>query len=177
MEQTGLAARFSYSKMSTFTRRNWVIPAAATLPVLACAFAFSLGPSPEKRLESIASAETPAEQAIAQLEAGGGKMVPLVVAAVKEPAMPHRRQAIAFLGAHGSKPVVPALERILTDDTEAYPFRFDALHALLKVDPDLGARWAKQLELREDALGGFARTLLADQDGWRERRTVVGFYQ
>ncbi len=140
--------------------KKWVIPLAATAPILAIIFAFSLGPSPHKVLQDFKSQRTD-ESAL--LDADPTELAPLVITEVANRKMPRRRHAIAYLGRIKSRPALPVLEAILTDESEEGALRAVALEAIGHIDRPRAQHHAMTYRGSPDALGRLARELLADK--------------
>lgn len=107
--------------------RKAVIPLVSTIPVLACAFAFSLGPAPEKRVLNF-YAEEPAQAAA--LEPYRAKVVPFLLADLPNKGLAHRLEVIRFVGQGHHPEAVPLLGRIATDGTETAEIRQEAKTAV-----------------------------------------------
>jgi hypothetical protein len=87
-------------------------------------------------------------------------VAPHVIREVRDPDMPRRRYAIAFLGNQRIEAAVPTLESLLGDEAELDYIRADALESLFRINRAEGERRAKELESRQDQLGYIARGLL-----------------
>jgi hypothetical protein len=90
----------------------------------------------------------------------GDPVVPLVLGALPNRQMPHRRYAIAFLGNGAFNVALPALRRLLADETEEAWIRSDALRAICDIDASEGVRRARTLNERDDQLGWTAKLVL-----------------
>jgi hypothetical protein len=119
-------------------RHKWALIIATCIPIAACIFAFSLGPSPEKLLKQfyLESGGEPARRQL--LLKAGDRIVPLVIGEVAHKDMPHRRDAIAFLGEGRYRAALGVLELIIRDETEKDFIREDALRAIHLIDPMQG---------------------------------------
>lgn len=141
--------------------KKWAIPIASALPVLAIAYAFSLGPSPRKTLQVFKTQEVPEEALMAPLlEADPEDMAPVVITEIQTKTMVRRRYAIGYLGRIKSEQALPALETILRDSQEKDYFRADALKAIRKIDPTRAKQHAARYLKLPDALGQAARAIL-----------------
>lgn len=143
---------------------KWALSIATALPLMAIAFAFSLGPSPEKALRDFYMYEGTEETLAVPLVEAGPSVVPIVIAEVSKKDMPRRRYAIQFLGSGSHKTALPTLERIVSDETEQDYFRADALRAILAIDPHRGLELARTHRARSDLLGYSAAALSTTPD-------------
>lgn len=132
---------------------------ASAIPLAACAFAFSLGPSPEKNLKLFCTTPGTDERAVDHLRKAGDKVVPLVIGEVGKKDMPRRRTAMQFLASSRQRTALPTLELILRDETEEQAVRAEALRAINLIDPTRGQEHAQLLEWRSDSLGTVAKAL------------------
>ena len=103
--------------------RRLAIPLASLLPIAAIVFAFSLGPSPEKYVADFCAHNGSPEARRALLELAGPRAVPVLVRRIVQPTMPHRAEALAFLGEVHPKQAVEALRRIAESPTETPEIR------------------------------------------------------
>ena len=147
---------------NAFDSRRWVLPLAALAPLMAIAFAFSLGPSPRKRLQVIYQAETVDVSALAKLADLGPPMYEALTEDVQRADSPHREAIIKFLGDRNYTQAAPAMRRLVTTPTETQPVRAAALRALKKINPEGLRDLAKSLTTESGALGQAARQLLAE---------------
>src|SRR4051812_39658345 len=93
-------------------------------------------PSAEAALAAFYRGEQRPECALADpLRRDGSRVVPLVIGNVPNKAMPRRRYAISFLGEGRFGEALPVLEHILSDETENYYFRADALLSIYEIAP------------------------------------------
>lgn len=90
----------------------------------------------------------------------GHTVVPLVVADVKNKAMPLRRYAIGFLGSGRYVEALPVLASILNDETELSYFRADALIAIYQISPPQAKEFAPRCVAGEELLGRIARQIV-----------------
>lgn len=110
--------------------------------------------TPEAALATFYGGEARPEcMLIDPLRRAGRAVVPLVIAALPDRAMPRRRYAIGFLGEGGYREALPALEAILRDATELDHVRGDALLAISGIDPELARRLAGELPVTPENLG------------------------
>ena len=144
--------------------RRWAIPVASLVPLAAIAFAFSLGPSPHRRVADYLRSEAPASERLARLESAGPEAVWALAQRVVAPGLPHRAEAITCLGQAGQPRVLWALERVLASDAESAEIRKTAFEAALAVDRRRGLALAEGLATRADALGEAARRALEVQE-------------
>lgn len=138
---------------------KWALVVATGIPFVAIACAFALGPSPERALRDFYMYQGAEETLADPLVRAGAEVVPLVIADVAKRDMPRRRYAIQFLGSAGYTSALPALERILGDETEEDYFRADALAAILRIDRSRGMELAVAHRSRADLLGYSAKAL------------------
>jgi hypothetical protein len=104
------------------------------------------------------------------LRSEGRRVVPLVISALPDKAMPRRRYAIAFLGEGRYEEALPALERILVDVTEKDYFRADALLAIYELTPVRARELARQVE---SPVGLLASVVEAIGQGDRRVREMI----
>ncbi len=148
--------------MSLF-KKTWVIPTASTIPLLACAFAFSLGPSPRKHLATFYETEQTAQQAQQVLVEAGEPLLPLLVEQLERKKMLRRGLAMQHLAAEKYQPAVPVLERIVKSESEESTVRSEALTALSILAPQKAMKLARHLKGRADLLGTEAKKLIRQQ--------------
>jgi hypothetical protein len=144
-------------------RHKLALGIAVSIPLAACAIAFSLGRSPEKRLVDFYSTQN-TRRATLELARSGDAIVPLLVSEVRRKELPNRHDAIRFLGSRRARPALPALEAIVADESERDEIRADALEAILLIDRTRGLRLAVDHRGRGDALGSSAKELVHDSD-------------
>lgn len=106
--------------------KNWVIPFASLIPILAIVFAFSLGPSPAKVFETSSTVEE-------LLEIPATDMVPAVGLALQQTESAQRDLAITYL------------EKVALSDQETALVRSRALDALEKVAPARAAQHRRRM--------------------------------
>ena len=147
---------------SALDSRRWVLPLVSLIPLLAIAYAFSLGPSPRKQLQSLYEAKSVDAKELAALSEAGAPVFDALVEDVQRPDSPHREAFITFLGEQGYKPAVPALRRLVTTPTELAPVRAAALRALKRVDPKGMRDLATRLLQENGPLGRAAAQMLAE---------------
>ena len=152
---------------NAFDSRRWVLPVASTIPLLAIAFAFSLGPSPRKQLQVIYQAEQVDSAKLSAVVAANEPVIEALAEDVQRPDSPHREAIIRFLGEKGYKPASPMLRRLVTTPTERAPIRTAALEALKVLDPRGLKDLAQSLREEGGALGKAARQLLAELSSGR----------
>jgi hypothetical protein len=144
------------------SRHKLALGIAVSIPLATCAIAFSLGPSPEKRLVDFYSMKN--EHVTLELARSGEAIVPLLVSEVRKKELPNRTDAIRFLGNRRAKPALPALEAIVADESEHDEIRAGALEAILLIDRTRGLSLAVDHRGRGDALGSSAKELVHDSD-------------
>lgn len=88
-------------------------------------------------------------------------VVPLVVEAVGDPAMPKRRYAIGFLGEVGAQEAAAPLLAVLEDAGEQDYFRADALQALQAIDSGRANENARKHVGGPGLLGESARAIMS----------------
>lgn len=99
------------------------------------------------------------------LVARGKSMVPAICEAVRNPDMKFRRHAIEALGRMDERRAMQTLETIVRERDEDETVRAEALRAIYRLDPELGARYANAY--RED--GTLLKTVAAailQQEPW-----------
>ena len=144
--------------MSSTTIRVGAVTVSA-LVLLALAWARAAGPlrDPHDALADFYEARDRAEDQLRDpLILAGPDVVPLVIEAVYDPEMRLRRYAIGYLGIASDAEAVPVLTQILSDESEVYYFRSDALEALQRIDPSVAASFAPRYAHRDDLLGKVA---------------------
>lgn len=151
------------SNQASFTRR-WAIPMAATIPLCAVVFAFSLGPSPRKVVDDYLHTEGPAKVRLAQLDRAGKGVVSALAERVHETNLPHRTEVIAYLGRAADHRALGALERVCNSPVESVDIRKQAFEAALAIDRRRGLALAEGLQDAPAALGEAARRALATQE-------------
>ena len=117
--------------------------------------------------------ETAEDQLTDPLILAGRRVVPAVLHAIEDPAMPLRRYAIDFLGDGAFPEARAALEGILADSVEGDYFRGDALEALYHIDVTRARQLAQRYHERSAYLGQTARDVLADRSNRFPRRTLA----
>src|SRR5215510_10119128 len=129
-------------------------PAIFALTILSVAISvywfLAQGPYPtaEAALEAFYGGEPRPECMQAEpLRRDGSRVVPLLIQALPNKAMPRRRYAIGFLGEGRHAEALPTLEQILSDATEIYYFRADALLAVFEIAPTRAQELASQVIL------------------------------
>lgn len=137
-------------------RHRLALGIATSVPLLASVFAFSLGPSPEKKL--VQFYDEPARTRSGQFAGGNG--TPRVLLEVARKEMPRRREAIRFIGETRARSALPVLEIIVNDETEQDDTRADALTAISTIDPTRGREVAMLLRGRAGILGASANALI-----------------
>ncbi|MEL7369293.1 MAG: HEAT repeat domain-containing protein [Myxococcota bacterium] len=147
---------------NAFDSRRWVLPVVSIIPILAIAFAFSLGPSPRKRLQVVYQAEKVDPAKLDELASLGQPLFQALVEDVQQPDVPHRAALIGFLGDRKHQAAAPVLRRLASAPLEPAAVRMASFKALRQIDPK-GVRELAQ-SLREEAgpLGQAARAMLAE---------------
>lgn len=126
-------------------------------------------PTAEAALEAFYGGEPRPEcmQAQPLLRHGPG-VVPLIIRDLPNKAMPRRRYAISFLGQGNYTDALPALEKIVLDDTELYYLKTDALEAIYHISPPHAAKLAAVLKFKvhpDDKYGHVARSVAGVEAG------------
>jgi HEAT repeat protein len=140
-------------------------------------WAFSEGPlrDPEEALQDFYNTEGSAvDQFKDPLILNGRRVVPLVLDELPNKNMRLRRYAIQFLGDGRYESALPALEKILADESEVYYFRTDALKAIYQIVPERALVLAKAYVKSEASLGEVARTIA---DGTNPEIPVRTYWQ
>ena len=136
-------------------RHRLALGIATSIPLLASLFAFSLGPSPEKRLAHFYDDVEPSTPG-----PGANSAVPKVLIEVAKKDMPRRREAIRFIAESRARSALPVLETIVQDEGEPEETRADALKAISSIDPTRGREVATLLRGRAGVLGKSADALI-----------------
>jgi len=144
--------------------RRWAIPMAATIPLCAIVFAFSLGPSPRKIVADFLRSDASAEVRTAQLDAAGDGVIRALSERVNEVDLPRRDEVIGYLGKSADPRALSALERLLASPLEQPEIRKQAFEATLAIDRRRGLTLAEGLADRPDVLGEAARRALETQE-------------
>lgn len=154
--------------LSVFDSRRWVLPLASLVPVAAIIFAFSLGPSPRKRLQAVYQSESVDPSELARLAEIGDPVLEALTEDVQRPETPHRPALIRFLGERKYMPAAPALRRLVTTVTEPAPVRTASLVALKTISDRPGMLdLAKELAREKGPLGEAARKVVAELSAGR----------
>lgn len=130
-------------------------------------WAVSEGPlrNPEDTIKDFYEAHERAEdQLIDPLILNGPRVVPLVLQDLPDKDMPLRRYAIGFLGNGKYEEALPILEQILSDDSEKFYFRADALIAIFSISPDRARELAPGHKNGEDLLGKYAIKIIKGEN-------------
>ena len=146
---------------NAFDSRRWVLPVVSFVPVLAILFAFSLGPSPRKRLQVVYTAPEVDVTQLTALAQESPAVLDALSEDVEERDTPHRVALIRFLGQSTYQPAAPGLRRLATSLTEREDVRMAALEALKSVDPKGLRDVAQRLGEEAGAVGKAARELTA----------------
>lgn len=99
------------------------------------------------------------------LVARGKSMVPAICEAVRNPDMKFRRHAIEALGRMGERRAMQTLESLVRSRDEDETVRAEALRAIYRLDPDLGARYANAYREDGTMLKSVAAAIL-QQEPW-----------
>lgn len=142
--------------------RRWVLPLVSIIPVLAILYAFSLGPSPRKRLQVVYQADSVDAAQLSALADGRPEVLEALTEDVQSPDVPHRAALVRFLGARKFAAAGPALRRLATSPGESAEVRTAALLSLKAIDPNGVRDLAKSLEREADPLGRAAQQVLAE---------------
>jgi hypothetical protein len=128
--------------------------------------------SPESALRDFYEVRDRGEdQLMDPLILNGGRVLPLVVSALPNKSMRLRRYAIGFLGNGHYRNALPALEKILADQSEIDYFRADALEAIFRIAPERAQVLAPAHVKGEELLGQVARTIVARESPVRWTRS------
>ena len=148
---------------STLDSRKWVLPLVSLIPLAAIVFAFSLGPSPRKRLQKIYESKEVDLGALLEIAESGPDDVYAVLAEdVQRPESPHRAVIIRFLGTKKYEPAGPVFRRLVTTPAEPVAVRTAALKALKSVDPKGVRSVARGVEKAAGPLGEAAKEILGE---------------
>lgn len=120
VEAYGAEGTFDLTMQQRLVDKKAVIPLVSAIPVLACVFAFSLGPAPEKRVLNFY--QNPSGEVTA-LEPYRSEVVPLLLADLPNKTQAHRAEVIQFVGAGRHPEAVVLLGKIAADGTEARAIR------------------------------------------------------
>ena len=97
------------------------------------------------------------DQLMDPLILNGRRVVPLILADLPNKEMKRRRYAIGFLGNGRYYEALPALEKIVSDESEVMYFRLDALEAIFQISPEHVQEFASRHFKGEDYLGEVAK--------------------
>jgi hypothetical protein len=143
---------------------------AASLAFLAwygAALHSAIPESPELALKSFYDREAAEDQIMDPLILAGSSVVPLLGKEIIDPGMLNRRYAIGALGNIGNRAVIPSLEKLAREKSEADYIRCDALTAIGMIDHQEGLRVARHVkEDGLDCLSDIASTLDRDYAQW-----------
>jgi hypothetical protein len=121
--------------------------------------------NPEAALREFYEARDRAEdQLMDPLILNGRRVVPLVIAAVPNKQMERRRYAIGFLGNGKYREALPVLEEVLSDESERFYFRADALEGIFQISPERARELAPRYLGGEDLLGRVAQDIVAGRN-------------
>jgi len=133
---------------------------------------FALWPSPEAALKAFYTRTWIPEETVADpLIVAGDRVVPLVVSEIGSKSMPNRAYAIGFLAEGRYKEALPALLRIVTDETESEIMRGRALAAIWSIDEAKGRRLAERYAEGHGHLSARAISLQRGLSAYEPRRT------
>ncbi len=135
---------------------------------------WSEGPlrNPQKALADFYEARDRAEdQLMDPLILNGRRVVPYVIRDIQNRDMKLRRYAIGFLGNGRYTEAVPILERILSDESEIYYFRSDALEAIYQISPWHARELAPRFMNGPQLLGSVARDIAEGRNPTHWTRT------
>ncbi len=104
------------------------------------------------------------DQLMDPLILNGHRVVPLVLSEIQKKEMPLRRYAIGFLGNGHYAEAMPLLEKILSDESEIFYFRADALEAIYQIAPNRARVLAPEYTSGEDLLGKMAQDIVAGRN-------------
>ena len=138
---------------------RWIMPVASLVPLLACVYAFSLGPSPYKLLEDFRSTQNTAVFQAPRVDREA--LIPVLVQEIQKKDAKHRATLIQHLGSIKSRRALLPLERILKNKREPEQVRSAALRAIFSIDQGLGVEQARPYQRRADALGQAAQRMIA----------------
>lgn len=130
-------------------------------------WAFEEGPlrNPHEALKDFYEAKDRAEdQLMDPLILAGSDVVPLVISELPNKEMRLRRYAIGFLGNGQYAQALPTLQAILSDESEIYYFRADALEAIYQISPERAKALAPQYVSGEELLGRVAQEIVAGKN-------------
>ncbi len=137
---------------------RWITPVASLIPVLACVYAFTLGPSPYKLLKDFHEAQRVEVFEGARVDQAA--LIPVLIQEVQQPERkPGREKLIEYLGRSKNRDALPVLGRILKDKRETQQIRSRALRAIFNIDQGLGVEEARSYQVRADALGKAAKRI------------------
>ncbi len=103
----------------------------------------------------------------------GAEMVPAIIEAVRHKDMKRRRYAIGALGQIKCKAAIELLEDILKDKSELEHFRSDALHAIYRIDQELGTKLASEFKSENSYLRMISEEIFR-RAAWPLERTEEG---
>lgn len=145
--------------------RRLAIPLAALLPAFTIAFAFSLGPSPRKRVFDFEQCQGSSETCREILtQTDPQRMGAALAERIVDARMGRRAEAVAYVGTIQAKGAVPFLERIAKDPKEPIGLRKVALESALEISRRSGLGLAEHLQRGPGELGRAAREVLSRQE-------------
>ncbi|NNE67255.1 MAG: HEAT repeat domain-containing protein [Pyrinomonadaceae bacterium] len=148
-------------------------PVAVVAAIAVGAYLLYPRESPEAAFERFLSQKTDEAFLVLPLCGAGPEVVPLVVKGVKDPNLPKRRYALAYLGISGKTEALPVLKKILGDTKENDVFRADALEAIHLIDEKIGTNYAKKHSKDSSFLGRVAKEVLAVKHFYSYRQSRV----
>jgi len=144
--------------------------AGMCLGVLAFGAAMShLRPTPQAAYEGFCSEDVPEALLMDPLIMCGRRVVPIVLANIRDSGMPKRIYAIGFLGNGRYREALPALREVLNRGYEDEQVRRCALESIWMIDDQEGARTSKDFLGRSDLLGETAREIQCARHSPRRR--------
>jgi hypothetical protein len=158
----------------------------ATLTIISLAIAISLqwaisaGPlrNPNEALQDFLAGDAgrAEDMLMDPLILNGQRVVPLVLAEIKNKQMQKRRYAIAFLGNGAYLEALPVLESIVVDRAEIDYFRADALQAIAQISPPHAVELAMQYASDQDLFGKCAQKIAEGKDVFIKRSWLAAFF-
>lgn len=122
---------FNHLMTQRLVDKKAVIPLVSAIPVLACLWAFSLGPAPEKRVINFYASE---EASTAALEPMRAQVVPIFLGDLQARDLVHRAEVIRFVGAGRHPEAINLLSRIASDEQEPASIRAEARQAIERIN-------------------------------------------
>ncbi|WP_375185101.1 hypothetical protein [Pseudoalteromonas sp.] len=127
---------------------------------------------PEEALKDFYETQYRAESQLQDpLILNGSNVLPLVLRDLPDKNMPRRRYAIGYIGNGRYEEAIPALKKILHDNSELNYFRADALEAIYQIDMSLSRNLAANFTNEPELLGRVAKKIVSGESPIYSERT------